>query len=203
MSGYHNSNTSAQTEPSTFSIEDNLSFLTPQKVRQRINQIKYEGDPELLPVGSHENKFLVDALYRLSSKINEQVTKSRPLLNVSIIIVLQFQHDINRFYYRGGYLGRLARNVLQPPITIYRYDKTQEGRSPRVPSHLPPRVSLRPLASHKFLTYMLIGALVSKLFGYSTSVFFLVVFVMWALFICLKSIKSDRQVIDSSMNVDQ
>lgn len=85
-------------------------------------------------------------------------------------------------------------------MTIYTYDKTQEGRSPRVPKYLPPRVSLRPLASHKFIAYMVIGALISNLFGYSTYAFVSLIFFSWLLLVSLKAVRTNRNQISYSDN---
>lgn len=54
--------------------ENDISLLlTPEKIKERIKKIKYEGDPDLHPIRSHESKFLVRVLYMLSSKLNEKV----------------------------------------------------------------------------------------------------------------------------------
>lgn len=51
-----------------------MSFiLAPERIRERVKKIKYEGDPDLLPICSNENQFLVRVLYMLSSKLNEEV----------------------------------------------------------------------------------------------------------------------------------
>lgn len=49
-------------------------FLTPEKIRARIKNIRYEGDPDLCPIQSTENAFLVRTLYQISLKINEIVS---------------------------------------------------------------------------------------------------------------------------------
>lgn len=82
--------------------------------------------------------------------------------------------------------------MICPPLTVYKYDKSVEGRSPRIAVHLPPRISLRPLASHKFLAYMIIGALISNILGYSTYTFVFSVFLIWFFIQCLKAIPTER-----------
>lgn len=67
-------NTTLNSSRPGFSISDNLMFLTPERVKDRIKHMKYEGDPDLFPVCSYENKFLVIFLYRLSTAINEAVS---------------------------------------------------------------------------------------------------------------------------------
>lgn len=95
---------------------------------------------------------------------------------------------MQRWYYQDNYCGRLVQQILQPPITAYSYDKSS-GRSIRKANYLPPRLSLRPLAGHKFLCYMMIGAGAANLLGYSTVTFLLLVFLLWFLFISLKAVK--------------
>lgn len=55
------------------SMSDDFRFLTPERVRQRMKHLKYEGDPDLMPVSTYENNFLVTLLYHISSKVNENV----------------------------------------------------------------------------------------------------------------------------------
>lgn len=106
----------------------------------------------------------------------------------------QFQQDITKYYYKTNYIGRLTRQLLRPPMTIYKYDKSQEGRSPRVAINLPPRISFRPLASHKFLVYMILGGLLSNLFGYSAYAFIFFVLIIWFFTICLKALFGSSQL---------
>lgn len=64
-----------EVEPTEPLNTSNLSYLlTPERVRQRIKSVKYEGDPDLHPVRTTENKFLVKVLYMLASKLNENVS---------------------------------------------------------------------------------------------------------------------------------
>lgn len=55
------------------SMSDDIRLLTPERVRERLKHMKYEGDPDLMPVTSYENGFLVTLLYHTSAKINEKV----------------------------------------------------------------------------------------------------------------------------------
>lgn len=87
------------------------------------------------------------------------------------------------------------QQLLRPPMTVYKYDKSQEGRSPRIAIQLPPRISFRPLASHKFLVYMILGGLLSNLFGYSAFAFVFFVFAFWFLIICVKALCSSPEPI--------
>lgn len=94
---------------------------------------------------------------------------------------------MQRWYYQDGYFGRVVQQILLPPMTAFSYDKST-GRSIRKSHYLPPRLSLRPLASHKFLGYMIVGAVVTNLFGYDAAFFVFVVFLLWFLFVCLKAV---------------
>lgn len=154
----------------SFSISEDVRFLTPQRVWERVKRMKYEGDPDLMTISTYENTILVRMLYDISSKLNEQ-----------------FGHLMQKWYYENSYFGRLVRQVLLPPMTAYSYDKSS-GRSVRKAVHLPPRLSLRPLASYRFLAYIIIGVVLTNLSGYSVMNFVLAVFMVWLLFICLKAL---------------
>lgn len=54
-------------------MSDDVRLLTPERVRERVKHMKYEGNPDLMPITSFENGFLVTFLYDLSRKINEKV----------------------------------------------------------------------------------------------------------------------------------
>lgn len=97
----------------SFVSTDDFRFLTPEKVKERIKHLKYEGDPDLLPVGSHESQFLVTLFYRLSTKINEEVSfnckisnnfdanrEKSPFWNVKFVlrIILPGMHYVGLVY---------------------------------------------------------------------------------------------------------
>ncbi|KAK9709081.1 Mitochondrial-associated sphingomyelin phosphodiesterase [Popillia japonica] len=128
-------------------ITDNSldSLLTPKRVMERKKTITYEGDPDLHPIRSNEFKLLVRMFYHWASKLNE---KYLPL--------------ICQFYYREDFTGRFARQIIMKPITIYRYDKSISGKSPRISEHLPPRISFRRFASHQFVAYVVIAILINQ-----------------------------------------
>lgn len=48
--------------------------------KERRKCIKYEGDPDLQPIKTTENAFLVRVLYQVSSKLNEMVSDSFHIL---------------------------------------------------------------------------------------------------------------------------
>lgn len=105
---------------------------------------------------------------------------------------------MQRWYYQDNYWGRLVKQILLPPMTAYSYDKTS-GQSVRKAVYLPPRLSLRPLAGHKFLCYMMIGVALANMFGYNAVTFLFIVFLLWFLIICLKAIRQTNHVENSNV----
>ncbi|XP_008197945.1 sphingomyelin phosphodiesterase 4 [Tribolium castaneum] len=154
-------------------ISNDFKFLTPERVRERMKKIKYEGDPDLHPIRTMEIAFLVRMLYQLSLQINEN-----------------FRQKFCQLYYDQTYWGRLSRQLLCPPLTIYKYDKTKPG-SPRVSMELPPRVSLRYFASYHFWTYLMIGWIVAVTLGYGLPVYLLFAFFIVLLYKCIRAIASN------------
>lgn len=57
-------------------MNSDVRLLTPERVRERLKHMKYEGDPDLMPITSYENGFLVTFLYHIASKINEKVSEN-------------------------------------------------------------------------------------------------------------------------------
>lgn len=57
--------------------------ISPSFMKQRIQSIAYSGDPFLMPIMSHEIKFLVRFLHQVSCKVNEMVT----LLFLNLILI--------------------------------------------------------------------------------------------------------------------
>ncbi|KAF5269701.1 hypothetical protein FQA39_LY08624 [Lamprigera yunnana] len=151
-------------------VEDCSHLLTPQKVRERIKKIKYEGDPDLQPIQSYEVKFLVRLLYQLSSKINGD-----------------FGNEMQLIYYSNSYRGRLARQILCAPITIYKFDKSPGSFSPRIPQKLPPRISFRFFANYRVIFYLILLVVLSKLCGYSYFAPFYIIICLYMFYICLKT----------------
>lgn len=175
-----------------FDMSNDFRFLTPERVRNRIKNIKYEGDPDLHPIRSTENAFLVRTLYQISLKINELVNNKVKLSYKFIIFFLQYGPVFYRLYHSPSFWGRLSRELLCPPITVYKYTKTIPG-SPRVSSNLPPRVSLRFMAGYKFLTYFSIGAFLSWLCGYQVEVFILFIQLIVLVYKSFKAVFGSRE----------
>ncbi|KAF7277955.1 hypothetical protein GWI33_009070 [Rhynchophorus ferrugineus] len=152
-----------------FEISQDFKFLTPDKVRTRLKTIKYDGDPDLLPIRSDECAFLVRMLYQLALYINEN-----------------FGDKFYYFYHNPSFWGRLCRQILCPPMTVHKYDKSVIG-SPRINVNLPPRISLRYFASYQFLGYVLFGALIAWTLNYCIDIY---LFTLLMLFILYKFIRA-------------
>ncbi|XP_018579891.1 sphingomyelin phosphodiesterase 4 [Anoplophora glabripennis] len=162
---------------SNFDMSNDFKFLTPERVRSRIKNIKYEGDPDLHPIQTMENAFLVRTLYQIALKINEC-----------------YGPNFYQLYHSPTFTGRLARQILCPPMTIYRYDKTIPG-SPRVSSNLPPRVSLRFMASYRFLTYLCIGAFIFWLLGYNLEFYLFFIITVFIVYKSFRAVRSGESVV--------
>ncbi|XP_028830631.1 sphingomyelin phosphodiesterase 4 isoform X2 [Denticeps clupeoides] len=134
-------------------LGDNGPVLTDLGRMQIINglrrfEIEYQGDPELQPIRSFENAFLVRLFYQLSSFLNER-----------------FGVHMEALCSRPDFLGRVGRHYLTSSSTV----AERKRRSP-APRRNPerqhrPRVSLRVLASYRTLLMALLiyllGALLS------------------------------------------
>ncbi|XP_019762262.2 sphingomyelin phosphodiesterase 4 isoform X1 [Dendroctonus ponderosae] len=154
-----------------FEMSGDFKFLTPEKVRQRLKTIRYDGDPDLEPIKSTECTFMVRALYQLATKVNEN-----------------FGPTFYQLYHNPTYWGRFARQILMAPVTVHNYDKTALG-SPRVSVHLPPRISFRCCASFKFIRYFILGALIAWLiFGYRFDAYLFTITSSYLLYKMLKAI---------------
>lgn len=112
--------------------------------------------------------------------------------------LFQYGPTMRRYYYRNDYFGRIVQKILLPPMTAYTYDKSS-GQPIRKATYLPPRLSLRPLAGHKFLCYMIIGAIIANIFGYNVVTFIFAIFSLWFLFICVKAIGRSTNVQNRSV----
>jgi sphingomyelin phosphodiesterase 4 len=146
-------------------------LLASRDWKERRKCIKYEGDPDLQPIKSTENAFLVRLLHQVSSKLNEVYT-------------LEMCH----FYEQNGLLGCIARQVLCPPMVTRTYNKSNPGEyTPLVETVLPPRLSLRSFASHQTIVYMLMGVGLSWVFGYGPITFLFVMLFLWLFYVILKA----------------
>ncbi|CAL4233377.1 unnamed protein product, partial [Meganyctiphanes norvegica] len=111
--------------------------------------LKYEGNPDLMPICTFEIPFLVRWFYSLSQFLNKK-----------------YGTQLERLYYRENFISRLVRLILSPPETVYEYQKNSLG-SPhrRVAVDLPARISLRFLASKHTLGMVMALCLVGHMLG--------------------------------------
>ncbi|XP_043281782.1 sphingomyelin phosphodiesterase 4 isoform X2 [Venturia canescens] len=146
-------------------------FVPKQDERQNCRYIEYMGDPELQPVKTNEFAFLVRKFYKLSEYVNEK-----------------YKSEIATAYHRRDFLGRIARRILTPPTVVVNLPKrTSNGFSDLERREIPPRLSLRPLASHNFIAEMLIGVLIFWTIGYGTFGFLLSASVAWFAYIIIRA----------------
>lgn len=55
-------------------INSDILNITPSSMKQRLHNITFSGDPFLIPIMSHEFKFLVRFLHQVSKKLNDRVS---------------------------------------------------------------------------------------------------------------------------------
>ncbi|XP_023727269.1 sphingomyelin phosphodiesterase 4 isoform X8 [Cryptotermes secundus] len=166
-------NTTMEIIPSQSQVHTSISpLLASRDWKERRKHIKYEGDPDLQPIKSTENAFLVRLLHQVASKLNEMYTL-----------------EMCYFYEQNGLLGCIARQVLCPPTVTRTYDKSHPGEyKSRTEKVLPPRLSLRSFASHRTIVYMLVGMGLSWLSGYGLTAFFFVLLIFWMFFVLFKAV---------------
>lgn len=132
-------------------VGENGPILTDLGRMQIINglrrfEIEYQGDPELQPIRSYENAFLVRVLYQLSSLINSR-----------------FGDHMAALCSRTDFLGRVGRHYLSSsPATSGRSPPTRRS----LERHTRPRLSLRTLASYRTLLSALLLYLLAALFSF-------------------------------------
>lgn len=59
-------------------------LLASRDWKERRKCIKYEGDPDLQPIKSTENAFLVRLLHQITSKLNEMVCMNIPVIKLTL-----------------------------------------------------------------------------------------------------------------------
>uniref|UniRef100_A0A6A7FTK8 Sphingomyelin phosphodiesterase 4-like isoform X2 n=2 Tax=Hirondellea gigas TaxID=1518452 RepID=A0A6A7FTK8_9CRUS len=145
----------------------NGMVLTDEGRRQLVSglrrkDLKYEGDPDLRPISFGELTLLVRWLYSLATFLNNKYSSS-----------------ISSGYYSSGIAGLLWRCVLQPPLTVYEYQK--HGSAPQnydnggsfchsvYPTkrarQLPPRLSFRRAANRQVLLCAVLLSVALRVFG--------------------------------------
>ncbi|XP_022096197.1 sphingomyelin phosphodiesterase 4-like isoform X2 [Acanthaster planci] len=137
--------------------------LTPRGRYQLMNglrkfEITYQGDPDLQPIRSYENAFLVRKLHALSTSINET-----------------FSDKILELYHRPDFTGAVAKQFFHPPPVIPTHKQTPKRSLSYSPTptraldgrhHDRPRVSLRFLASYYTIAKLVVVYLCLWLMGF-------------------------------------
>lgn len=108
--------------------------------------------------------------------------------------MFQYYDDIMRTYHRNDFIGRISKNILEPPLTIYIYDKSIPGHSQRIQKLLPPRFSFRYFASHRFLIYFILLLCLCYLIGYNPILIPFLLIIFWSFFVIIKSLCYIRSV---------
>nr|AAI71455.1 Smpd4 protein [Danio rerio] len=116
-------------------------------------EIEYQGDPELQPIRSYENAFLVRLLFQISSFINERLGE-----HMEVLCSRQdFLGSVGRHYLSSS--SAVVEQRRKSPVTRQMRDRPQRAR-----------LSLRALASYRtllalLLLYMLFALLSFGLFS--------------------------------------
>ncbi|XP_017105027.2 sphingomyelin phosphodiesterase 4 [Drosophila bipectinata] len=116
---------------SFFDDSDSLdtSKINPHQMSLNASNIQATIDPAQMPVRTNEVKPLVRLLYCLSEKINKK-----------------YGSQIQAYYTRDDYCGKVARQLLYAPMTEQWFDK-RAGNTVLCERLVPPRVCLRQLGS--------------------------------------------------------
>ncbi|KAH8414053.1 hypothetical protein KR222_003373, partial [Zaprionus bogoriensis] len=122
------------------------SKLTPLQMSMHASHLQPTIDPALLPIQSNEIKFLVRLLHLISESINEK-----------------YGSRIEEFYARSDFCGKLCRQLLSAPMTEQWFEKSN-GNVDIHENPLPPRLSLRPLASVPVLFLLAFSLICGNLF---------------------------------------
>ncbi|XP_048114373.1 sphingomyelin phosphodiesterase 4 isoform X2 [Alosa alosa] len=131
-------------------LGENGPILTDTGRMQIINglrrfDIEYHGDPELQPIRSFENAFLVRVLYQVSSFINNR-----------------FGDHMAALCSRPDFLGCVGRHYLTSAPVSHRSPTTRRS----LERHTRPRLSLRRLGSYRTLLSALLLYLLAALFAF-------------------------------------
>lgn len=129
------------------------------------------GDPELQPIRTNECAFFVRNFYKLCCYINLKVlyiyiylllTQNKLLFVDLRTYDLQYRREIIALYNKQSFFGNISRQLLIPPVTVVKLPKrTPNGFISGCEERLPPRLSLRPLASYTFLISISCGIFIA------------------------------------------
>ncbi|XP_061115265.1 sphingomyelin phosphodiesterase 4-like [Conger conger] len=112
-------------------------------------EIEYQGDPELQPIRSYENAFLVRLLFWIASLVNQR-----------------FGGHMGALCVRGDFLGRLGQYYFMSDTSAERCSKSPVTRR-SLERHPGPRLSLRLFASYRTILAILLLYLLGALFSLS------------------------------------
>ncbi|XP_069964053.1 sphingomyelin phosphodiesterase 4 isoform X1 [Bactrocera oleae] len=122
-----------------------ISKVSPIQMQNNLANLSATIDPATVPIKDYELKFLVRFLHKISCRLNEM-----------------FGNEIQALWCRSDFVGKLARQLLYPPMTQQWFDKSR-GVSELCEERLPARICLRPLASYQVLGLITFAMLI----GYS------------------------------------
>lgn len=148
----------------------NPNDVSPLKMKKRALNINYTGDPDLIPIGGNECTFLVRFLYLLSCKIN-----------------LMYSHEMNVYWYRNNFLGKIARAILMPPMVVRTFDKSA-GYSVLREQTLGPRITLRFIAAYRTIAIILLSFFIGYVFFSAPSFGFFLLIAFLILYILVMSL---------------
>lgn len=154
-------------------LSNQMIPLTPQQMKLRKNNLRYTGDPALLPITSTEFTFLVRFLHQLSCKLN-----------------LMFGGEMNDLWNRNDLWGKLSRQILCPPMVSQTFDKSQ-GVCMLKQDNLGPRICLRVLASYKSAFVIVFSFFLGYLFFNAPSYGFMMLVSTTFFYLLIKSLLSD------------
>ncbi|KAH8383164.1 hypothetical protein KR009_007128, partial [Drosophila setifemur] len=140
----------ASTTAQKFSFFDSshsldTSKLTPHQMSLNASNMQATIDPAMLPIHSNELKLLVKMLHTIAERINKK-----------------YGSQIEAFYIRNDFCGKMARQLLYAPMTEQWFDK-RSGNTVICERLVPPRICLRPLASMPALVTITLALLLGQL----------------------------------------
>ncbi|XP_067005119.2 sphingomyelin phosphodiesterase 4 [Anabrus simplex] len=133
----------------------------------------YQGNPDLMPIMSNECAFLVRMLHKIATKINNK-----------------FSLEISQLFHRPGFVGGVARQIISPPRRVRYYDRnvSAQGHPQLLEASLPPRLSLRWMASYSFLSCVIILIVLSHFFLGNWSSLLISVYALWLIYIAFRAL---------------
>lgn len=172
--GEDNSYDSVDHRINSSQLSDGSMTISPASMRNNLKNIKYSGDPALIPINdTKEITTLVRFLHQVSSKLN-----------------LMFNNEIDQYWNRTDFKGRLARHLLLPPMVAQSFDKST-GISELKSTELPPRICLRPLGSYKSVCMVIASLLLGYFLWSAPSYGLFLLLLLVAIQFCIKALVQD------------